>query len=734
MSLILHLSDLHLGTPSGWQLDYTDRVGLTPDAAGETKIDHLRRTLGALGEELTNTGRTLDAIVVSGDLTNANAPDGPAAFGTMLDELGEAKPANERIVVVPGNHDTDWHEQPGKAAKFKHFLDLVRRPYRSPLIFGLDYDGATLERKTGSRPKARPILELDDDAVVVALSSADFCGVQEDKTTSPWRDIVAAYRAGDTSADARAARRGATDDLRSLRVHDMARVHKSQLEALRMQLDGLPAWRDADLDARVRIAVLHHPIGPMARVEEVKSFEVLTNLEQVRSFLYFNGFHVVLHGHKHESHLGWDWLLPAGGELNAIARRTLVVGSPGDFRPGQTVCRLLDTRPDDDQPVAGAPRLRVIDVAGVRASQAVHMDFATPPISLAQPFVRSDDIGTPWVVRARTADAAYQQLRDLPTDYAIPRPVLSVVDDAASARELPVNYPEAKDSRWLESLVEWWQHPRPEAVRAFAGSDFNHGERLYGTENAIRRATLALPSSKAIAILVRDDEAGRRERDFPSLTAVQLQVRPAADKGMLLDAVGFYRKQDLSLWWPVNMAELAYIQDMALGFVVDNLELDKPVVAGRLIAMAAIGMHDTVLPEMAGTALDRAVDVRPEWPHRLAYLAAQPRADTQAEWTEALADVGKATENDVLVPSIGLEQLQAALAMHRDLGDAPAKFRRVVGAVDDLARRSTAAREALSCSPSQEARAYWAAELTADAATVLRAVKAVATDAGVLWP
>jgi 3',5'-cyclic AMP phosphodiesterase CpdA len=732
MSLILHLSDLHLGTPSGWQLDYTDRFGLTPDAAGETKIDHLRRTLGALGEELTNAGRMLDAIVVSGDLTNANAPDGPAAFGTMLDELGEAKPANDRIVVVPGNHDTDWSEQPGKAAKFKHFLDLVRRPYRSPLIFGLDYDGATLERRTGSRPKARPILDLDD-AVVVALSSADFCGVQEGRTKSPWSDIVAAYRAGDTSEDAKAARKRATDELRSLRVHDMARVHKYQLDALKMRLDTLPTWRDADLDARVRIAVLHHPIGPMAGVEEVKSFEALTNLEQVRSFLYFNGFHVVLHGHKHESYLGWDWLLPAGNELDAIPRRMLVVGSPGDFLPGQTVCRLLDTRPDDDHPVAGAPRLCVIDVAGIRTSQAVQVDIKKPSMSLAQPFVRSDDIGTPWVVRARTADAAYQQLRDLPTDYAIPRPVVSVVEDAASARVLPVNYPEAKDSRWLESVVEWWQHPRPEAVRAFAGSDFNHGERLYGAEDAIRLAALALPSSKAIAMLIRADEAGRRERDFPSLTAVQLHVRPAPDKGMLLDAVGIYRKQDLLLWWPVNMAELAYIQDRALAVAADNPNLDKPVVAGRLVAMAAIGMHDTVLPEMAGTALDRAVDVRPDWPHRLAYLAAQPRADAQAEWTEALADVGKETENDVLVPSIGLEQLQAALAMHRDLGDARPKFRSVVKAVDGLAKHSTAARGALRRDLQSDERTYWADTLKTAVQEVLRAVKAVATDAGAPW-
>jgi len=99
-----------------------------------------------------------------------------------------------------------------------------------------------------------------------------------------------------------------------------------------------------------------------------------------------------------------------------------VVGSPGDFRLGQTVCRLLDTRPGGNQPVAGAPRLRVIDIAGIRTSQAAQVDFAKPSISLAQPFVRSNDIGTPWVVRARTAEAAYQQLRDLGPTTRFPGP------------------------------------------------------------------------------------------------------------------------------------------------------------------------------------------------------------------------------------------------------------------------------------------------------------------------
>lgn len=734
MSLILHLSDLHLGTPSGWQLDYTDKFGLDK-AAGDTKIDHLRRTLGALGDTLTSLGRALDAVVVSGDLTNANAEDGYAAFPALLAELGAALPGDERIVVVPGNHDADWKKQPGNPAKFKQFLDVVRKPYHSPLISGLDYDRKGRSRQTGSRPKARPILDLGD-AVVLALNSADFCGVEEEKTKTPWDDVVAAYRASDTGAAAEAARKLAADELRGLRVQDMARVDKHQLEVLedRLKASSLASGDDADEDERTRIAVLHHPIGPVSDREEIKGFETLTNLEQVRAFLFDHGFHIVLHGHKHASYLGWDWLLPSGDNLAAIPRRALVVGSPGDFRPAKTVCRLIDTSPDGDRPVAGAPRVRIIDVPGVRIGQSLAPDFRKPSISLAQPFVRSIDVGTPWVVRARTADAAYQQLRDLPIADTAPRPVVSVVENAASAWRLPVNYPEEQDAKWLESLVTWWQHPRPEAVRAFAGSKFNHGERLYAPEDAIRRAALALPSTKAIALLFSADEAGASDREFPSLTAIQLQTtRPASGTGTSLDAVGIYRKQDLSRWWPVNMAELAFIQEEAVKIAVDNAKLDQPVVAGRLVAMATLGLHDTVLPKMAGTALDRAIDLRPDWPHRLAYVAAQPGAETQAEWTEATADIGLEDGDDVLVPSIGLIRLKEALAMHRELGDAPPKFRDLVRAVDVLARNAQVAADTLGPSCPASTRKYWAEQLRGDAVKILRAVRSILKAAGITW-
>jgi 3',5'-cyclic AMP phosphodiesterase CpdA len=197
MSLVLHLSDLHLGSPSDWQLDHTDKFGLDR-AAGDTKIDHLRHSLKALGDALRLQDRTLEAVVVSGDLTNANQQDGYDAFPGMLAGLGDRLPDPHRIVVVPGNHDADWRVQPGEARKFNRFLDAVRGTHHAPLIAGLDYDETTLNRATGSRPKATPILELSD-AVIVAISSADFCGVREKQTTTDWDAVQSSYLRGDAS-------------------------------------------------------------------------------------------------------------------------------------------------------------------------------------------------------------------------------------------------------------------------------------------------------------------------------------------------------------------------------------------------------------------------------------------------------------------------------------------------------------------------------------------------------
>ena len=732
MSLILHLSDLHLGSPSLMQRDYDDKVGMEEEA-GQTNTDHLSHTLEALGKSLVAAGRTLDTVVVTGDITKGNHLDGYEAFAGVLDLLGEVRPEDKRIVVLPGNHDVDSGRQPGDREKLARFMDAARGYYRTPLVKGLDYKGTELHLNPGRRGRPEPILELDD-AVVVAINSADYCWTRERGTSSDWEGVISGYLTDDDSPSAVEKRELARSELAKLRTHDIPKVDKRQIEALEKRLDDAGIGGDADLDPRLRIAVIHHPITPASGEEEIKPFEVITNLAIFRTFLYHRGFHLVLHGHKHSSYAAWDWLQPPRDNLDLVPRRALVLGAPGRFRPGETACRLIEICPDGDQPVAEAPRLRVIPIKGVEASETLKLDFGRiPKRSLAQPTFSSEESNTPWVVQAKTADAAYQQLCDLPVSDTAPRPVISVVTDPDSTANLPTNYREREAVPPLKDLVDWWQHHRPEAVQSYSGSTFNHGERLYGDHNAIVKAVEALPSSKAFALLVRPEEAGDAKRAFPAFSEVQLQLRTQAKDEYLLDIIGIYRKQDLDLWWPVNMAELAYIQRKAVREANDRNVLDASFNPGRLIAMTTQGVHDDVLPQMAGTALDRAVDLRPDWIYRLAYLATHPdsgASDSEAigEWRRALGDIGERPSGGLLVPSVGIRRLRDALLTHPSAGSSP-QFRKLVRAVAKLADRAKAAEDSLRgpTQPTGSTLDGWGEELKELARTCEKALKAAAS-------
>ena len=336
MSLILHLSDLHLGAPTPAQRDYDDKVDIGEEV-GETNTDHLTHTLEALGKSLAAAERKLDSVVVTGDLTKGNQLDGYQAFHGVLDLLGEARPDNDRIVVLPGNHDVDFECQPGERDKLARFMDAARIPYRTPLVKGLDYTSANPRVNPGRRGAPKPILELSD-AVIVAINSADYCWTRERGTDTKWEAVLDAYLVGESSPEATARRELAARELTKLRTHDIPKVDKHQIKALEQRLEQVGLSDNANEDPRLRVAAIHHPITPASGEEEIKPFEVITNLAIVRTFLYHRGFHLILHGHKHTPYAAWDWLVPPRDDLDVVPHRALVLGAPGHFRIGASVC------------------------------------------------------------------------------------------------------------------------------------------------------------------------------------------------------------------------------------------------------------------------------------------------------------------------------------------------------------------------------------------------------------
>lgn len=669
MSTILHLSDLHLGDTTVWERRTDDKVGLVP-ADENTRLSVLETSLLAVKRHVETSGYDIDAVVVSGDITSQYDQNGFHRFGELLDKVQLAPP--DRTIVVPGNHDVDWGSDPGTPSKYERFLQCTRfAGLRTPLCDGVDGE----DYVTAAQP-AQPVLWLED-AVIVSVNTANWCGVRFPEAGAK----PAAGGASDGGADVpmtgtgtggveRAASRateggsesaGAADaEPATARVsrsatYDIARVSEAQLSRLTDALETEP------LGHRIRIAVLHHHLLPVTEDEEVKPFESFTNLARLRGWLRDHGFQLVLHGHKHRSTLTWDHIYDLDDHTRP-PRRVMVVSAPTPTTWGEPLCRLIRIgSPTGRELVAQAPRMVVDTVRAVRQERPVTPESAVIALDAGAP-TAAGALG----IEEATADAVYERLVDALDDHGGSlRNVTCVVRDPSTALEPPTNFKQVNRAKqWLEDAVDWWQHPAPELVAA-GEAPFNHGERLYSTGNhrgALEIAAGKLGSSKAMALVLRDTEL-RAGVEAPAFVAVQL-VKVTDEVGPRLDCVGYFRKQDLTLWWPVNVGELRKIQL----FVLD-LRPAKGLRAGHLTTIAVEAISDNVLPELAGTTVDRLVDLRPSALMRLAYHAAHSRADDLEtivdEWARVLRDIGEGHD----FPSLGIARLVEHLNVFRETGD-----------------------------------------------------------------
>jgi predicted phosphodiesterase len=626
LSTILHLSDLHLGDPDAWERKTDDKVGLVP-AMENSRLAVVETTLRTVKAHLAAEGRQIDALVVSGDLTSRNDPKGFERFRDLLKKVDLA-PADS-TVVVPGNHDVDWSCDPGTKQKYERFLNVTRQEnMRTPLCDGVDGD----DYASAAHP-AEPVLWLPD-AVIASVNTANWCGVRFDQPQKAHRRMGRLRRKPPT--------------------YDVARVSETQLDRLTDALKARP------LDHRVRIAVLHHHLLPVTEDEEVKPFESFTNLARLRGWLRDHGFQVVLHGHKHRSTLTWDHIYDFEAHSRA-PQRVAIVSAPAPTTWGADVCRLIRIGDSTDrQAVDHAPRIVVDTVRAERPERPINLESVHVALDAPVPATAGY-----LAIEAETSDAVYEQLVDaLDARGGALFNVTCVVRDAASALIPPTNFKEVDDpERWLKDAVAWWQKPAP-ALVASGDAPFNHGERLYSTGNrqgSLDIAARKLGSTKAIALLLREAEL-RAGSEAPAFVAVQL-VKVTDESGARLDCVGYFRKQDLTLWWPVNIRELRAIQMYVL-----DLATSKGLRAGRLVTIAAEAIRDNVLPELAGTTVDRSVDLRPDELMLMAYRAAHGRAeevdDIRAMWTRVLRDIGDGRD----FPSLGIARLIEHLEVFRTAG------------------------------------------------------------------
>lgn len=648
---VLHISDPHLG--QGHKLDdEKDELAGQPDV--ETSQRVFERTLKILREFVEEHGKPA-SVVISGDVTYRNATSGFERFRELPAEFAEVFPDdNRRIVVVPGNHDVDWDSDPGVPSRYERFVAATRTiDCTTPLLDGVDFDPETGRLSGGG---VHHHVETDD-FVIVPLNSSNYCGVLTDRrgamSEEAWFEALAPT--GD-------AREGLMKELRRNRQVDMARISRPQIEALEDYVREIDLLGEEGPHRRLRIAVLHHQLLPLSTREERKPYESLVDLGLVRETLRDYEFDLVLHGHKHESGLYWDTVTPAGDEFGGRLRRIFVISSPGDFEVGGPTMRAIVAE--------GAPSARNVRVvtfggAGANRRHPHVLDSHDVPLWTA---AGARDVKDEVTVCAEDAHTAYGRLKSLfeLRGGETKRNLMCTVEHPDDAGSLPPDYPvsDGDPQEWFSELVAWWQKDRSELVQRGL-VPFNHGERIrrrWGdqVERAIKLLDERRDSSRAVVALVAPRETGRYLGDerpldtgsFPAFVLAEFSISSREGKDAL-DCVGYFRKQEMQYWWPVNLAELASLQDEV------RSGLKSQIGRGRITTFAAIALWESGLPRVAVPMLDRLLE-DPERLIDMALAVSWPQAaeaNARKDWQEVLADLSGKGRARPPRPKAGMEAL-----------------------------------------------------------------------------
>lgn len=655
MALFLHLTDLHLGPVLPRDSVDDHKRPLVPPKERTTRQALIEHTIEALGRELQRTGKKLDAILITGDITSYNDEQGFQDLSGLLDKLGASCPPTEQIVVIPGNHDVAWTNPPSSEERYARFLACTRqpdRPYITSLLEGIDLDTSGHVR---SAFKRHYLLSPNHDWLIVPMNSANYCGTIEpsEAISDELWNALAQLRNDSSHVDIEAIRK----EVDRLRLHDVARISLAQFEGVGEILRAADAQvreEGGDPTTLVRIALIHHQLLPVSLSEEVKSFESITNLGLLRTFLREHGFNMVLHGHKHQGLIYYDDIPDVQG--GAGPQRVLVVsGATIDGENiNKDVCRLIELDADPFIPRA--------DITGIPARQrGLLLDILTLPThSYTLPRKDEDRQGphtTSALMRGKTLDEVYTRLLDLwerlrDQDSRYLYNVVCRLDQGSTASILPKNYPypivdEADRQRWLDDIVNWWQRRESKLSKQW---NFTHGSRIYAygegknidqVKNVVNVLKKKETSSRAVITLLLppSDKIDEEQTKFPSFCLVQFAIRTEKSK-QYLDCVGYFRKQELRYWWPINIVELARLQQTILSELLSKM---PGLSLGSITTITAIGYAGVSLPKVAVPAIDRALDDQEDLLWSLTYALFWPalpkRQEMTAHWEYFLDDL-----------------------------------------------------------------------------------------------
>lgn len=322
----LHVTDAHLAF-AGTALERDDRKTVVAGLPAQTREAALLQVFERLAERLTSEGRTLDAVIFSGDAQDRGRKGGhDLLLDLLLNFFAPFGITAGRIVATPGNHDVDRAHDPSTAERYRDFCATWRaRGCVVPWLDGVDDTVSAAQHS---------LVGAGNGWAIFPINSSNWChaaAVLPEPLATAWSQLPRLAANSDQDKEEKL-----RQQLDALARYDMARISENQMEQIRRLVDRTPR---PEHGRQLRIAVLHHHLRAPSLREEIKAFSDISNLEQVRAFLRDREFDVVIHGHKHEHSTQFDHVYDHAGNS---ARRLLVVsGATFDAGRETDAVRLL---------------------------------------------------------------------------------------------------------------------------------------------------------------------------------------------------------------------------------------------------------------------------------------------------------------------------------------------------------------------------------------------------------
>lgn len=533
---LLHITDSHLD-----DISVVNRIDIKSNIIGvqnPLRTDVLRETILNFAKKIKTTGGKLDAVIVSGDSTLKGNVGGQVALREiLLEHLVDLGITPSKIIATPGNHDVISGSEPSTTKRYELFSDawLKPAPVIIPFLDGI-HDIEHLDAKN------HVLVDENKNWAIFPVNSANWSQLSLTRDRNPHIGLLLDHleSIGDPKLDSALAK---------LLSYDIARVSSHQLQALRKLVEEVG-------EVKLKIAVIHHHLLPVGN-EEFKPFADITNLGALRQVLKQLGFDMVVHGHKHTDAVYYDHIYEVNSP-DSSAHRVLTVSGGTYGQHHDSPLRLIEIND-----IPSAPTCTLYTMSSAEAGLAPKIRI-TPPYPMWEDDQFKDG---PVCLAGKLIDDLYA--RAISTLKTRPnRTIICTIEfEKDVTLPFPLSYPHVGDQKemaeWFEETVKWWQNS---SSRSEQRIPYIHGNRLKrfggGLDQIERVIQLLKPgkyTSRALALVVDPTRDFHGDKPFASFCLIQFCLKQT-DKGDQLDCIGYYRAQEFNHWWPVNIAELRYLQ------------------------------------------------------------------------------------------------------------------------------------------------------------------------------